>query len=75
METYFTTRRTELMKHEISDLCEEDSFTVFLKDGKTAQVVDSELDNFIKENRHLIEPRKINTGHKRRTESDFKHEF
>lgn len=65
MQTYFTTRKNELIKSEISDACGEDSFTVFLKDGNVVKVPDSAFEAFVQENSHLIEPRKINNARRR----------
>jgi uncharacterized phage-associated protein len=71
MQAYFNKRKNELMEGEALNSCEDDMYRVFLKDGKTASVPSSQLEAFVEENYHLIEPRKIQTRRKRLVKANF----
>jgi uncharacterized phage-associated protein len=71
MQTYFTTRKNELIPSETQDSCQDALCTVLLKDDKKIEVPFSQIEAFIEENHHLIEPQKIKNGRKRLVDSSL----
>jgi uncharacterized phage-associated protein len=71
MQTYFTTRKHELIPSEAQDSCQDALCTVLLKDGKKIEVPFSQIEAFVEENHHLIEPQQIKNGRKRLVDSSL----
>jgi uncharacterized phage-associated protein len=67
MKNYFTTRIGELPESTELDSCDDAIGIVYLKNGKTEHVPLSQIENYVEENNHLIESKRIKPERKRAT--------
>lgn len=67
MRSHFLQRENELVNCNESDIMDDPIADVFLKDGKTARIPLSQVDQFLENNKDILESRKIKLPGLRRT--------